>query len=58
MLCYVAGDLDEQNNPRKVALKLVVKDDRSQFSQEIRAREQGFSTDYVVNLLATYPSFN
>ena len=50
------GDLDESQQPRPVVLKMMRF--RKQFLCELRAREQGFSSDHVVNILTTYPKMD
>ena len=49
-------DRDESGNPKRVALKLMRY--KSQFLRELKAREYGFNSDHVVNVVATYPTYD
>ena len=49
-------DRDESGNPKRVALKLMRY--KSQFLRELKARQFGFNSDYVVNVIATYPTYD
>jgi hypothetical protein len=49
-------DRDESNHPKRVALKLMRY--KSQFLRELKARQFGFDSEYVVNVIATYPTYD
>ena len=49
-------DRDESNHPKRVALKLMRY--KSKFLRELKARQFGFDSEYVVNVIATYPTYD